>query len=181
MLFLFSNKLFLFLSGCNPVISQLYSAAMASIFNMTGDLTAGVTSVCCNLVQGIPVSDLELAKTFELPFHPPVIVNNAPSTSFKMVFQEDKTANERTRASFRNAAYYEAMLGTRIPILLMCNVCAVFAVLKHCKQCNIHPEFCSALVVHLMFLKSEYSKKVYKGKTRYLFQTQNMSHISFFL
>ena len=37
----------------------------------------------------------------------------------------------------------------------MCNVCAVFAVLKYCKENKIQPEFCSAIVVHLMFLKSE--------------------------
>lgn len=131
---------------------------MARIFNVTGELTQGITSVCYNLVSGIPVSDLELSKEFELPFHPPIISDNAPRSSFKMVFKEDDSASERVKASFRNAAYYEATHQIRIPVLLMCNVCAVFAVLKYCKENKIQPEFCSAIVVHLMFLKSELKK-----------------------
>ena len=131
---------------------------MARIFNMTGELTFGVTSICYSLVRGHRVSDLELAKEFDLPFHPPIISETAPDSSYTMVFKEDSCASERVRASFRNAAYYEELYQIRIPTLLMCNECAVFAVLKYCKQNDIHSRFCSDIVVHLMVLKSELNK-----------------------
>lgn len=129
---------------------------MASIFRFTDELSIGVWSVLFTLSEGKRVSDLELAKTLELPFTPSLIAECGSRSSFEMVFRNDyATHSPRVAASFRNAYFYEYNLRVRIPVLLMCDACCVISVLSHFRDKGIEPIFCSELVIELARLTLE--------------------------
>lgn len=124
-----------------------------AIFTFTEELTVGVYSMCATLSDGYYVSHVELSHTLGISITPAMISQHSTRGSFKLAFANDDANDERVQASFRTAAFFEIKQKCKIPVLVMCNGCAVVSLLHILRDCNdAHPklsEFCTAVVTQM--------------------------------